>query len=76
MRAFEGNIYNFCDINSLNDTNYIHDDKANNIFELILLHDILNPSKCTKDINRHDFHIIHRCMNTRRGKTKILDFIG
>ena len=57
-----------------NGMNHIHDNKVNKIAECNLLHDMLNPSKCTKNINIHYSPILHGCMNTRKGKAKFNDF--
>ena len=54
--------------------NFIHDNKANNIAECNPLHDILNPSKRTKNRNRNYSLIIHVCMNTSRGGYKFNNF--
>ena len=54
----------------LNSMNHIHDNKANNISECNLLNDILNPSKLTKNINRHYSLVIHGCITTQ-GVNKI-----
>ena len=50
--------------------NCIHDNVVNKRAECNLLHDILNPYKCTKNINTHYYPIIHVCMNTRKGRAK------
>ena len=50
--------------------NIIHDNKVKNIAEYNLPYDILNPSKRTKNINNHNYPILHGGMNTRRGKEK------
>ena len=49
---------------SLNGMNHIHDNEVSNTYEYNLLHDILNPSKRAKNINRHNSPILHACMNT------------
>ena len=49
----------------------IHDNKVNNIAEFNLLHDIINPSKCTKKWDSHYYPILHVCMNTIKGKAKL-----
>ena len=54
--------------------NRIHDNKVNNIAEFNLIHDIINPPKRTKKLNRHYSPIIHECMNTRKGKAKYKNF--
>ena len=59
---------------SLNNMNCIHDNEVNNIAELKLLHDILNPSKHTKNINIHESPYLHVCMNTHRVKEKFKIF--
>ena len=48
--------------------NCIHGNKVNKLYELNLLHDILNPPRHTKTLNIHYYHIIKGCMKTRRGK--------
>ena len=48
--------------------NRIHDNEVNNITEFNLLHDIINNSKHNKNINSHYSPILHRCMNTRKGR--------
>ena len=67
-RAFESEMKIIYDINRLNGMNRIHDKEVNNISGCNLLHDILDPSKLTKNINVHYFPILHGCMNTRKGK--------
>ena len=57
-----------------NSMNCIYDNKINNIAECNLLHDMLNPSKRTKDINSHYSPILHGYMNTRKGKEKFKIF--
>ena len=52
----------------------IHENKVNKIAELDLLHDLLNPSKRTKILNIHYYPILHRCMNTRKGREKFKYF--
>ena len=44
--------------------NSIHDNKVNNKAECNLLHDIINPPKCTKILNIYYSPILHGCMNT------------
>ena len=46
-------------------------DYVNNIAELNLLHDIVNPTKHDKDKSSHLSLILHGYMNTRRGKEKV-----
>ena len=48
----------------LNIMNRIHDNKLNNISECYLLHDIINASKRTKNLNSHYYPILRGCMNT------------
>ena len=48
----------------------IHDNDVNNVFELNLLHDILNTSKHVKITDYNYFTILHGFMNTNRGKEK------
>ena len=47
--------------------NRVQDNKVKKIYEQNLLHDILNPSKRTKNINSHYSTILHGCRNTRKG---------
>ena len=68
---FESQLKNITYKKSLNIMNHIHNNKANNISKWNLLHDILNTSKHTKNINRHYYLILHVCMNTRKGKETI-----
>ena len=65
---FERKLDNIYDTKILNDMDSIHDNKVNNIAECNLPHVILNPSKCTKNVNIHYSTILHGCMNIRRGK--------
>ena len=58
----------------MNDINRIHDNKVNNISERNLLHDKLNTSKHTKNMNIHYSTIKHGCMNTRKGRRKFDKF--
>ena len=53
---------------------YIHDNEVNNIDEFNLLHDIINPPKCAKNINSHYSPILHECMNTRKVREKFKNF--
>ena len=48
----------------------IHNNEVKNISECNLLHDITNPPKQAKYLNRHYSPIIHGCINTRKGKPK------
>ena len=52
----------------------IHEKMVNKIVECNLLHDIINPPKLTKSLNRHYSPIIHGCMNTRKYKEKFKNF--
>ena len=45
----------------------IHNE-VKNIAECNLLHDIINPPKHAKKLNRHYYPILHRCMNNGKGK--------
>ena len=47
-REFQNKLKYIYDINILNGTNHIHDNKVNNIAKWNLLHDILNPYKHSK----------------------------
>ena len=47
---------------------------VNNISECILLHDKINPNKRTKNLYSHYSPILHGCMNTRNGKSKLNNF--
>ena len=49
---------------------HIHDNEVNNITECNLLHYITKSTKRAKNINRHNSHIIHGCINTRKGIEK------
>ena len=55
---------------SLNNMNRIHDNKVINISEYNLLHDVLNPSKRTKNIKINYYPILHVFMNTCRAIAK------
>ena len=48
----------------------IHGKEVNKIDECNLLHDIINPPKRAKNLNRHYSPILHSCMNTRKCKAK------
>ena len=63
------------DMASVNAMNRKHDNKLNNMSECHLLHDILNPSKITKNININFPPNIHACMNIRRDKTIFKEFL-
>ena len=52
----------------------IHDKEVNKIAECNLLHDIINPPKHNKVLNRHHSPIIHGCVNTRKGTVKFKTF--
>ena len=61
-------------IENRNEMIYIHDNEVKNIAGCNLLHDIINPSKRDKNINIHYSHILHGCMNTRKGRAKFKNF--
>ena len=46
--VFESKLNYIYDIKIQNSMNCIHKNEVNNIAEFNLLHDIVNPSKCTK----------------------------
>ena len=50
---FESELKIIYDMKRPNGMNCIHDNKVNKISECNLLHDIINPSKHTKNINSH-----------------------
>ena len=52
----------------------IPDNEVNNIAELNLLHDIINPPKNSKILNSHYSPILHICVNNRKGKAKFKNF--
>ena len=52
----------------------IHDNKVKNISECNLLHDIINPPKCTKFFNFFYSTYLHGYMNTRKGKVRFKNF--
>ena len=54
--------------------NCIHKIEVNIRPECNLLHDRLNPYKCTKPLNIHYYYILHVCMNTRKGKERFKNF--
>ena len=54
--------------------NYIHENEVNKRSERNLLHDILNPSKCTKILNIHYYPILHGCINTQKVRAKFKNF--
>ena len=58
-------------IENRNEIIYIHHNEVNNMAEYNLLHDINNPHKFTKNINIHYSHILHGCMNTGKGVSKL-----
>ena len=55
-------------IKILNGINGINENKLNIIAGFNLLHDILNSSKHTKNINSHYPPILYGCMNTQKGR--------
>ena len=69
-RAFEDEKKNSYGIENRNDMTRIHNNEVNNIAEWNLLHDIINPPKQTKILNIHYSHILHGCMNNRKGRSK------
>ena len=48
--------------------------EVNKIPEYNLLHNIINPPKRAKNINIHYDPILHRCMNTRKGRARFKSF--
>ena len=52
----------------------INNNEVKNIYECNLLHDMINPPKLAKSLNSHYSPILHRCMNTRKGKSKFKSF--
>ena len=50
--------------------NSIHNNKVNNIVGRNLLHEILNPSKSTKNVNSHYSPILHGWVDRHKGKAK------
>ena len=52
---------------------HINAKEVNKIAKFNLLHDIINPSKRTKNLNNHYSHIIHGCMNNRQDRAKFKD---
>ena len=50
--------------------NCIHDNEVNNIAECNVLHDILNPTICNKNVYRQHCTILKGCTNTRKGKVR------
>ena len=67
---FEYEPKNTHDIEIQNGIIRIHENEVNDIDGCNLLHDITNPTKRTKYLNSHYSHIIHVCMNKRKGKEK------
>ena len=61
-------------IEKQNDMIHIHEKEVNKISEYNLLHDIINPPKRAKNLNSHHSPILHRFMNTRKGKAKFKNF--
>ena len=55
--------------------NCIHGNKSYKIVEYNLLHDILNPSKRTKNLKIHYSPILHGCMNTQKGRANFKNFL-
>ena len=50
------------------------ENEVNKISECNLLHDILNPSKRTKNLNSHYSTILHGCINTQKVRAKFKNF--
>ena len=57
-------------IENMNDMNCIHEKKGNKISECNLLHDIINPLKCAKILNRHYYPFLHGNTNNRKCREK------
>ena len=72
--AFGSELENTYEIEIQNGMTCIKRNKLNKLAEYNLLHDILNTPKHTKKSNRHYYHIIKGCMNTRKGKAKFKNF--
>ena len=53
---------------------HIHDKEVNKISKCNLLHDIINPPKCAKNINIHYPPILRGRINTRKGRGKFKSF--
>ena len=47
----------------------------NKIAKCNLLHDIINPPRCTKNLNIHYSSILNGCMNNRYGRVKFNNFL-
>ena len=52
----------------------IHDKEVNKTFKCNLLHDVINPNKCAKQLNSYYYLIIHGCMNTRKVRAGFQNF--
>ena len=52
----------------------IHENEVNKIAECNLLHDILNPSKHTENLNSNYSNIVHACINTQRVEWSLITF--
>ena len=48
----------------------IYNNEVKNISECNLLHEIINPPKCAKNLNSHYSPILHGCMNTKKDRAK------
>ena len=48
--------------------------KLNKMDEFNLLNDIINPSKCTKNLNIPYSNILHGYINTQKGRAKFKNF--
>ena len=68
--AFEYKQNNSYGIENINNMTCLHNNEVKNIAECNLLYDIINRPKHGKKLNSHYYHIIHGCMNTRKGKAK------
>ena len=73
-RAFECELENAYYIKIQNGMPCMNDNKVNNIYEWILLNDILNPLKHTKNLNIHYSSILHGCMNAGKGEANFRKF--
>ena len=61
-------------MNRHQENNTIVNNEVNKIAECNLPHDIINPPKPTKNLNRHYSTILHGCMNTQKGRAKFKNF--
>ena len=72
--VFEYEQKNSYGIENRNDMIRIHNNEVNNISEWNLLHDIINHNKRAKNLDSHYSHILHWCMNNRKGKVRFKNF--